>query len=685
MFKLEYILRRGNSEYHNSYPDTGKENHNIFIFKGSNGLGKSTMMQILAMGMFGLNSEELSPEIKNKMKRLIAEDTKDFSFFFEISSIDKNIEINSSLKNKNIEEMRVLVNKAPCNKTAFSDQFQLIFDVPDEITKKLNSSLVVIKREIGEYIDYTKTYLKDIQSHYENISTYDNQTSRLRELETKLNEEETKLENYRQRMNSVTDNYEKLRKSYVVKKYNEGPDQINLLIEQINELEKRMDPKAKKAKQTKFSKAKQNFVDSLNDIKLIIKELEKSISENEFLKNLFNLDNRITKITEFKGPEDFSEFLFNKTLSLLVEMNHKLENDVRNKPTKNDKELEFLENIIDVLKKYVTVNPEIPGTNGKTLNQFLTDLESRKRLLSKELSEKQKFLNVKNKVYDLKNSFEDLRTTWKKIPSFEEDNQEDLDKMKERLNELESKHDDLYKKYLEIKDEYQTLSDEEKQIDYRSVNEDEYVATKSEFDKLKQKIEEVTNEIRITKTLLEENARTSTTPPKYTKNDLSHLDKIASNIQFKLNGWLQLFSNMSGANILDKSKTSSSDTPFYDALGKYLANILEVVFHEGRSWKLVKIDLIKETFNVENGYPFTFNDISTGFNALNSLLAKMKQEYGGRKKILLLDEIGIMDEKNINILLTEIKNQVREGKILFAALNLAERNMDHVMVEAIDV
>ena len=87
---------------------------------------------------------------------------------------------------------------------------------------------------------------------------------------------------------------------------------------------------------------------------------------------------------------------------------------------------------------------------------------------------------------------------------------------------------------------------------------------------------------------------------------------------------------------------------------------------------------------MEDGFPITFNDISTGFNALNSLLAKIKQKYGGRKKILLLDEIGIMDEKNINILLTEIKRQVRGGEVIFAALNLAERNLDHVVVEAID-
>ena len=685
MFKINYTLRRGNSEYHTSYPDPGNENHNIFIFRGSNGLGKSTMMQILAMGMFGLNSEELSFEIKSKMKRLIAEDTREFSFLFDISNIDKKIEINSSLKNKNIDGLRVLVNGNTVSKTAFTDQFQLIFDVPDEITRKLNSSLVVIKRDLGDYINYTKTYLNDIQAQHDIINVYNKRTERLHALENRLKEQESESENYSQRLSFVKEDYTKLRRSFVVKKFNEWDYQIESLSHQIEELEKRVDSRRQKSKQTKFYNSKQNFVDSLNDIKSILNELGKSIGEIDFLKNSVELKSLITGIKRYNGPDDFSESFFNRNISSLVAFSQRLDDDERNKPTRDENELELLENIIGVLKKYVTINPEIPGTNGKTLNQFLSDLESRKTLLSEKLVEKKRFLLVKKKVSDLKSSFVDLRTKWKRISSFEEDNQEDYEKQKDKLNELISKHLDLNKKQLEILDEYNSMPDAEKLIDYNLVDEEEYVAVKSEHDELKKKIEEVTNKLKITKSLLEEYTGTSTNPPKYTKEALDHLTKLASSIQMKLNEWWQLFSNMSGASILDKSNVPPSDVAFYDALGKYLASILEFVFHEGRRWNLKKIDLIKETFIVEDGFPIAFNDISTGFNALNSLLAKMKQKYGGRKKILLLDEIGIMDEKNINILLTEIRRQVREGEVLFAALNLAERNLDHVVVEAIDV
>ena len=685
MFKIDYTLRRGNSEYHTSYPDLGNENHNIFIFRGSNGLGKSTMMQILAMGMFGLNSEELSLEIKNKMKRLIAEDTEEFGFLFVISSIDKKIEINSSLKNKHLDGLRVLVNGNPFNKTAFADRFQLIFDVPDEITKKLNSSLVVIKRDLGDYISYTKTYLNDIQAQNNIINAYNNKTERLHTLEVRLKGEKSESENYSQRLKSVAEDYKKLRKSYVVKKFNEWDYQIESLSHQIEELEKRVDPRIQKSKQTKSSNSKQNFVDSLNEIKSKLSELGKGVGEIEVLKNSFELKNLINGIKRYNGPDDFSEPFFKRNMSSLITIIQKLADDERNKPTKEENELELLENIIGVLKRYVTINPEIPGTNGKSLNQFLSDLEYRKTLLSVNLGEKKRFLLLEKKVSDLKNSLVDLRTKWKRISSIEEDNQENSEKLKEQLNELISNRLDFHKKQLEILDEYNSMSDAERLIDYDLVDEDEYDTTKSEYEQLKKNIEGMENKIKITESLLEEYRGTSVNPPEYTKETLDHLSELASSVQMKLNDWWKLFSNMSGASIRDKSNIRPSAVAFYDALGKYLANILEFVFHEGRKWGLKKIDLIKETFIVEDGFPITFNDISTGFNALNSLLAKMKQKYGGRKKILLFDEIGIMDEKNINILLTEIKKQVREGEVIFAALNLAERNLDHVVVEAIDV
>lgn len=686
MFKMSYILKRGSSEYRTSYPDQGDENHNIYIFRSSNGLGKSTAMQILAMGMFGLDSDDISSEIKSKMKRLISEDTEEFNFLYEIKSLDETIKINSSLKDKNIAGLRVFLNDSPLNKTTFSDKFQLIFDIPDDITKKLYSSLAVIKKDLSDYIDYTKLYSKTIGEERDKLTLYTNRTGRMTELENRLKQEQGELVNYQQRFDSVTVNYQKLRKLYVFKKYNELYYKIQNFSAEYRDLEKKVNPKIQKSKQTKFSNSRQNFIEVLNNIKIKLNDVRKLQSDFDALKNFVELRILLNGIDYYNDIEEFNERFFDKSITSLRETCIKLSNDERNKPTKDDGELDLITKVISVLKNYITINPEIPGTNGKSLNQFLKELETRKAYLNSNLSDKTKFLSLKQKLCDLKFDFEDLRNKWRKLSSVEEVTPEDEQKLKDRLNELDQTLENLTRQQLEITDEYNALTEEERLGEYEYFNENEYQESEQEYNYLKTKIGETNEKIKLTKSLLDEHKRTSAKPSAYNKEQLDSLSKIADKLREKLDRWMKLLMNMDGTLIIaGKNSVSDSDKQFYDALGKYLANILENIFHGGKKWTLRKIDLLNETFIVEEGPPITFSDVSTGFNALNSLLAKIKQNYAGRKKILLLDEIGIMDDSNIRILLTEIKKQVIKGEVIFAVLNLAEKNLDHVVVESIGV
>ncbi len=108
MFKINYVLKRNKSEYSHVYPDNEKDqNHNIFIFKGGNGLGKSTIMEIIALGLYGHNLKTLSPEIRNKLNRFMDEYTEEFKFELNINSYDEHIKIKSKLDNKDIKNLKV--------------------------------------------------------------------------------------------------------------------------------------------------------------------------------------------------------------------------------------------------------------------------------------------------------------------------------------------------------------------------------------------------------------------------------------------------------------------------------------------------------------------------------------------------------------------------------------------------
>ena len=70
---------------------------------------------------------------------------------------------------------------------------------------------------------------------------------------------------------------------------------------------------------------------------------------------------------------------------------------------------------------------------------------------------------------------------------------------------------------------------------------------------------------------------------------------------------------------------------------------------------------------------------------LNSLLARLKQPTLGRKKIILFDEMSTMDAQNLNKLIDEIKNQVRNGEAIFAFLNRPDDKTNEVLFDPITI
>jgi len=77
--------------------------------------------------------------------------------------------------------------------------------------------------------------------------------------------------------------------------------------------------------------------------------------------------------------------------------------------------------------------------------------------------------------------------------------------------------------------------------------------------------------------------------------------------------------------------------------------------------------------------------MGTGHTALNSILSRIKQNFGGKKKIILVDEIGHMDEGNIGILVDEIKDQIKKGETIFALITIADSRVSEITWEPIPV
>ncbi len=706
MFQTEYIYKKKDGkEYKSKYPDDKDINKNIFILSGSNDLGKSTTMQIIAYGLYGLNDEEIKEEIKTKIRRLISEDTEIFQYNFKIKSLDGKISLESDNKIPT-KEVRLTLNGGYINSSEFEKKFKLIFDVPEETPKKLLDSLKSIKELIEDadkkVFEY-REYLKKLRNNFVDFEKYQKS---LDETTQKLNNYNERLENTNKRFEQINNEFEKYDSMRIIKKYQELTEEIEEKESDLNKLQKEK-KKSEKLKASisgdlgnyyqQFNLFKENRKKLLDIIYQISSELDdKNILDNFKIESEnFIIDN---------NPLNFTKEIFENILNTIRKLEESIKNTVNKKSeiSKLQVEYKFLKELKGILERYVDTNPEIPGTNGKFLNQFLTEVEEKIEKL-KGLVEYKNFQSLENilkVIEDLKMNISFLQAYWNKLikegSKIINSKGKDFDgsqKIEIIQIELNAKKNELEK----VRVEYQILPDKLKKIDYNDLinlyDENSYNELKEQYQNLTKQIEDLNRSIESTKKTKEEYEdnikKIKNEIPeniKFTKEEVEiKYEIVEKQLRRKLHNWKKWIEEINLEELPRKNITDVEKLKFYSVIGKYLARIVEYIHFEDKRWTLEEIDLINAIYKVKEGPPIKFVDIGTGNTSLNSLLAKIKQDYGGRKKILLLDDIGLMDNKNIERLKEEIKNQVKFGNVILSILSIAERDQPYVKAEALDV
>lgn len=687
MFKLEYVLKRNGPKYESSYPSEGDYNNNIFLLRGRNDLGKSTAMQVVALGLFGLNldDKDIRSEIKAKMRRLISEDTEEFNFKFIIESQDKENKIESTLPDKNIENLNVTINGRPLNKTEFLDHYKLIFDIPDEVTKKLIDSLSTVKTQIADYISMVNSYGRNIQSIIDELDSFEKKEARLIEKQSDFASLKSQKNAFEERLKKIEPKRNDLRKAYIVKNYSELTSELEKLVRQNQDLHKKVDPKTAKWRKTRSETTKENLKDNLVKFKLEVDSFQKLCVGQSFEKDIKETKELIDLLKNINDSEEFSEDVLDKCLNIIQILTNKFD-QIKFKPdSEKENEFELLDKVIGVLKSYLPLNPEIPGTNGKTLTQFLDSIEKRYDTLKSCLSETTKFKKAQEILLSFPKEISKLKEQARKIYNATSEVGEGEEDISKKIQENEEEQARVTSMLDKIEEEYEALSPDEKIIDYSTFDMDYYDNLEKECGNIKKELEILKREIEVDEGIIDGLENNKKPQTKLSKEALNKKSKLIDNIKSKMIKWSSYLTNIVGDEIINKSKVDKESHDFYDALGNYLAYTLEYIYFEGSKWKLEKIDLENEAYVVLGRQPIMYVDVGTGNTALNSLMARIKQDYDGKKKILLLDDIGLMDNTNIKRLIDEIKRQAKKGEILLAILSIADKELDRVVAEPISI
>jgi hypothetical protein len=334
----------------------------------------------------------------------------------------------------------------------------------------------------------------------------------------------------------------------------------------------------------------------------------------------------------------------------------------------------------------VGIDGVIPGTDGKNVLEFINELQRSKKELENKISKKLELSRALSSCDEIINSMTTLVLVRSKVPKTDASKEAELETLKEQKRQKEEAIKRIVKILDDFEDKYNAVPDNDRVR--LSV-----LGTKvfQDYDDLKNRIESIEDKVKAlnlgiqTRNGILKDIKTSRKPNiKMSKKELNQTYKTATAIARKVNSWIEFIKSID----IDKMTISESlDTDakiFCDALSDYFADTLKTVYFENQGWKVKRVDFIRRCYLVEGRKtPIGFHDPGTGHTALNSLLTRLKQDYGGKKKILLFDEIGHMSDSLIKRLTDEINKQIDSGEVLLALLTRMDNTVDRVIVEPI--
>ena len=146
---------------------------NAVYIKGPNSLGKSTLLNILALAFYGneASENEMQPQLKEKLESLMDTTHQTLTFNVQINNevLGDNLLIEKD--NPNTKDITIYRmnngNKKPISPDLFTSEFKLIYDIPTNPLERLPSLLVEVQngqREIGDKIHLFRSFLQETVS-----------------------------------------------------------------------------------------------------------------------------------------------------------------------------------------------------------------------------------------------------------------------------------------------------------------------------------------------------------------------------------------------------------------------------------------------------------------------------------------------------------------------------------------
>jgi exonuclease SbcC len=683
----------------------------ISSLRGRNSTGKSTLLHIIALGLYGLKNKNIHKSLNEKMEALIHSNYQNLVFNFVIENTQNSIKIVSKKQYPDSEEIKVYEidkngKEISLSFETFSNKYKLIYDIPNNPIGRLNdliSELDFRQRILGNQVMQLNSGIRNVIQDIKNSKD----PKKIKEFENRKNELSSVIEEDVKLYEKLDKELSLFKRYTYFKYYVEYRDKKFKADNKLKKLEKQRVDNIKEVKRQEktqeeiFKKGLGYINEIIGNINELAYFIKKNIGKEE--KRLYHICN-LEKLNIKKTMLDEDR---NEVIIGALEYYEDLFKNEKSNLSSSDKYLEayMYKQLIEILKDHINLDVVIPGV-GKNINDFIKILKKEYKKyeglgIEKENIEKIMYLiddTKSRRKYFINNFTKRMKEYIKESTDIEayklteeELNIINLNKLRDDLNYYEEKtnlyHDKIIRinekcEYIPVKNRLNKLKDNQIIQDYLNWEEEQL---EKKIKDLEEELKEENQEIEYNRARLNNYNR-----------DLKLLDskeehKYITDHDF-LNDLFEVTRKLSGVILNDftdyleiiRKKKKNIENELYQKyvkqVSKYLAKKVGTIkYIDGSNLSVESINLVNGEIRVKDGRVIRLNDLGVGHSQA-AYLKGVLNSSDNKKIIALIDETAMMDNETLETIIDKMRDLYKEGKLL---LGLIVRQDEFEKVESL--
>lgn len=673
---------------------------NVVYLEGRNSRGKSTLLNILALAFYGLKKEkaDLSDTLRDQLLNLDSND-QEITFDIEISNevIGQTlIAKKQNYKSPRIERRIVIKGKEkPLTDTYFKDNFNLIYDIPNnprERLKELLNEIMVDQAYYSSKVGELRNFVRGIQTDIDEHRTPEKE----QRLKDDLNTQIKTIDNIKKDFDKVAADLQDTETYCYSRMYISYRDRLSRIKEQMGDAEKKSKQTTKEEKQQSKQQAK--LLDEIRNKRKktqvlypIVTDLLEVLTpkpEKHHLEIWYgcNVIQEIEQSDQIETTRQEIEFF----KSMLKSLEEKEDSD-------KIQHVKVLEDFLEFFQHYESLKMKLPGSN-KTIQEIAKSIEN-------EIGKYEEIIIRRNNINECLEELEELLESLKgaisaknKYKQLLEKHDKTVEEIKQgvsdtELNDLEDnkQFNEKWMKYYEKELNKLDIENDKAEQELNKIEKKPHIKILDQLteNQLREKIVELTTKKRG----LETNCTSAERSLGYITEEIKRFNKSEEHPYLKhskklenvLKTILSLEQKLGtdfDIRIKDLKKKKVGDTKedkdYLEIISTFLAQKVPYIRHGTIEHKVAKIDMINNEVITDKGKKIKFRKMGTGQSQSAYLVGRLNTS-DDRKIIALFDEVAAMDSSSLQPIKNGFKEMYKDGK-LFSGI-IVQKHDDREKVE----